>query len=225
MIDVLQQLSGCKGEPEQAQAETQEVPPTVSGVSLPVLDIEAGLRTWRDEAAYKKYLRRFASTDGQCGRQVAVLLEQGRSSEASAITHRLKGSSGALAMAQVEHVSRLLDERVLSGGAPENLPEQLQTALDIALDAIKDYAGSASEDISASRIDTAASGTVGPLLAEMLRALERDNPDEAESILASLAKEVPEEMLRGICERVEAFDFRAAEAQVKALAGKLEISV
>jgi signal transduction histidine kinase/DNA-binding response OmpR family regulator/HPt (histidine-containing phosphotransfer) domain-containing protein len=225
MIDVLQQLSGCKGEPEQAQAETQEVPPTVSGVSLPVLDIEAGLRTWRDEAAYKKYLRRFASTDGQCGRQVAVLLEQGRSSEASAITHRLKGSSGALAMAQVEHVSRLLDERVLSGGAPENLPEQLQTALDIALDAIKDYAGSASEDISASRIDTAASGTVGPLLAEMLRALDRDNPDEAESILASLAKEVPEEMLRGICERVEAFDFRAAEAQVKALAGKLEISV
>jgi hypothetical protein len=128
-------------------------------------------------------------------------------------------------MAQVEHVSRLLDERVLSGGAPENLPEQLQTALDIALDAIKDYAGSASEDISASRIDTAASGTVGPLLAEMLRALDRDNPDEAESILASLAKEVPEEMLRGICERVEAFDFRAAEAQVKALAGKLEISV
>ena len=225
MIVVLQQLTGCKAEPEQAHAETQEVPPPVSAVSLPVLDIEAGLRTWRDEATYKKYLRRFASTDGQCGRQVAVLLEQGRCSEASAITHRLKGSSGALALAQVEHASRLLDERVVSGGAPEDLPEQLQTILDVALDAIKDYAGSASEDISARRFDTAAFGTVGSLLAEMLRALDRDNPDEAESILASLAKDVPEEMLRGICECVDAFDFRAAEAQVKALAGELEISV
>ena len=224
MIVVLQQLTGCEAEPEQAQAEAQEVPLSVSGASMPILDIESGLRTWRDEAAYKKYLRRFASTDGQCGRQVADLLEQERRSEASAITHRLKGSSGALALAQVAHTSRLLDEIVVRGGDPESLLEQLQTALDAALDAIKQYAGSASEDISASRIDMV-SDAVGPQLAELLRALDRDNPDEAELILASLAKEVPEEMLRAICERVEAFDFRAAEAQVKALAGKLEISV
>jgi hypothetical protein len=115
-----------------------------------------------------------------------------------------------------------MDERLVSGGDPENILEQLQTALDAALDAIQQYAGSANGDISASPSVTA-SDAVGPLLTELLRVLDRDNPDAAEPILASLAKEVPEQMLRGISERVEAFDFRAAEAQVKTLAGRLKI--
>jgi len=191
---------------------------------LAVLDVAAGLRNWGDEAAYKKYLRRFASTDGQCGRQVAALLEQKNRREASAITHRLKGSAGALALAQVERASYRLDEEIAAGGDSQNLLEQLQTALDAALDAIEKYAGSAEEN-NGNGLITTVSDAVGPLLTKLLWALDRDNPDETEPVLASLAKEVPEEMLRAICERVEAFDFRAAEAQVKALAGKLEISV
>jgi signal transduction histidine kinase/DNA-binding response OmpR family regulator/HPt (histidine-containing phosphotransfer) domain-containing protein len=221
MMETLQQLTGCKAEPESAKVE--EAPPAPALVAPPeVLDVAAGLRTWGDEAAYKKYLRRFASTDGQCGPQVAALLEQDRRSEASAITHKLKGSSGALALAQVERASRLLDERLAGGGDLENLLELLRLALDATVDAILLYAGSSTENASASR-NAAASDTVGAQLTELLRALDLDNPDAAEPILASMAKEVPEEMLRGICERVEAFDFRAAEAQVRALAVKLKI--
>jgi CheY-like chemotaxis protein/HPt (histidine-containing phosphotransfer) domain-containing protein len=223
MMDILQVLTGCKAEPEPAQVQAQEAPPAPALVAPPeVLDVVAGLRTWGDETAYKKYLRRFASTDGQCGPQVAALLEQDRRSEASAITHKLKGSSGALALVQVERASRLLDERLAGGGDLENVLEPLQLALDAALNAILLYAGSSAENASAS-LNPAASDTVGSQLTELLRALDRDNPDAAEPILASLAKEVPEEMLRGICEGVEAFDFRAAEAQVRALAVKLKI--
>ena len=221
MMETLQQLTGCKAEPDPAKVE--EAPAVPALVAPPeVLDVVAGLRTWGDETSYKKYLRRFASTDGQCGPQVAALLEQDRRSEASAITHRLKGSSGALALVQVERASRLLDERLAGGGDLENVLEPLQLALDAALNAILLYAGSSAENASASR-NAAASDTVGSQLTELLRALDRDNPDAAEPILASLAKEVPEEMLRGIAERVEAFDFRAAETQVRALAVKLKI--
>jgi signal transduction histidine kinase/DNA-binding response OmpR family regulator len=223
MMETLQQLTGCTTEPLQSLVEAQEAQPApASGASFEVLDVSAGLRKWGDEAAYKKYLRRFVSTDGQCGRQVAALLEQENLSEAAAIIHRLKGSSGALALAGVEHASRLLDERLVDGVDPEDLAEQLQTALDDALEAIQQYIGSADEETSASTT-TPVSTAVGPLLTELLRALDRDNPDEAEPILASLTKVVPEEHLRGICERVEAFDFRNAEVQVKALADKFQV--
>jgi CheY-like chemotaxis protein/two-component sensor histidine kinase len=223
MMDILQELTGCKSEAEPARANDEEARPApVAVAALQVLDAETGLHNWGDEAAYKKYLRRFASTDGQCGRQIAELLEQKNRSEASAITHRLKGSSGSLALAQLERAAHLLDERLVSGGEPENLLEQLQSALDAALDAIQSYAGSGDEKPSGNA-KAMASAAVGPLLSELLRALDLDNPDTAEPILAALANELPEEMLRGICERMEAFDFRAAEVEVKTLAGDLHI--
>ena len=225
MMDILQNLTGCQAEPEPARAEAQEASDTAAALApLAVLDVAAGLRNWGDEAAYKKYLRRFASTDGQCGRQVAALLEQKNRREASAITHRLKGSAGALALAQVERASYRLDEEIAAGGDSQNLLEQLQTALDAALDAIEKYAGSAEEN-NGNGLITTVSDAVGPLLTKLLWALDRDNPDETEPVLASLAKELPGETLRPIGERVEAFDFRAAEAQVKALAGKLHIQL
>jgi hypothetical protein len=127
-----------------------------------------------------------------------------------------------LALAQLERAAHLLDERLVSGGEPENLLEQLQSALDAALDAIQSYAGSGDEKPSGNA-KAMASAAVGPLLSELLRALDLDNPDTAEPILAALANELPEEMLRGICERMEAFDFRAAEVEVKTLAGDLHI--
>jgi len=200
MMETLQQLTGCKAEPEPVRVE--EAPPVPASMAPPeVLDAAAGLRTWGDEEAYKKYLRRFASADGRCGPQLAALLEQDRRSEASAITHRLKGSSGALALVQVERASRLLDDRLAGGGDLENLLETFQLALDAALNTILLFAGSSAENASASR-NAAASDAVAPLLTELLRALDRDNPDAAESILASMAKEVPEEMFVLSCWRL-----------------------
>jgi signal transduction histidine kinase/CheY-like chemotaxis protein len=222
MVETLQRLTGCKPEGEQAHGGAQVFPIAPESSTPAVLDVEAGLRRWGDEASYKQYLRRFASTDGQCGRQIAALLEQINVAEAATITHRLRGSSGSLALMQVEEASRMLNERLVSRGDPEGLMEKLQSALDAAGEAIRKYAGLVEGKVSPG-LGTPAPEAVAPLLAGLLRALDRDNPDESEPIIASLANEVPEEMLHVIREQVEAFDFRAAEAEVRALAGKLQI--
>ncbi|MCQ8130972.1 hypothetical protein, partial [Methylomonas rivi] len=63
------------------------------------------------------------------------------------------------------------------------------------------------------------------LLRDLLQALDRDNPDEAEPSLQALEKILPLQMLEPIRELLENFDFRAAEARTKALIKHLNLSL
>ena len=54
-------------------------------------------------------------------------------------------------------------------------------------------------------------------LDELLLALDRDRPDEAETILDDLADQLPAEPLAALRERLECFDFRGAEVIAQAL--------
>ena len=64
---------------------------------------------------------------------------------------------------------------------------------------------------------------VPPLLDELLLALDRDDPDEAEPILDRLSGKLPADQLAALRERLDVFDFRGAEAVVAALRARPRI--
>ena len=56
--------------------------------------------------------------------------------------------------------------------------------------------------------------TARRLLDELLRALDRGNPDEAESILDRPASKLPADRMAAVRQLLDEFDFRGAEATV-----------
>jgi CheY-like chemotaxis protein len=63
--------------------------------------------------------------------------------------------------------------------------------------------------------------TVAGLLAELLAALDGDNPGPAEPLLAALAAKLPVARVAPLQQRVDRFDFRGAEREVRLLAASL----
>ena len=179
--------------------------------------MERGQFNWSDNVDYHKYLRRFAATHASDAEKIAGLLTQGRREDAAALVHGLKGVAGIMALTTVWRDADSV-ERALAQGKDSGLQvRDLQRALQVALSAIA--------------IDTepekAATGEVVPgevsdvhSLDELLRALDRDNPDEAEPILDGLAGRLPPDRLAALRDRLEAFDFRGAETVARAFVAR-----
>jgi CheY-like chemotaxis protein len=188
-----------------------------SAETASAIDVERGQFNWSDNVDYHKYLRRFAATHASDAEKIAGLLTQGRREDAAALVHGLKGVAGIMALTTVWRDADSV-ERALAQGKDSGLQvRDLLRALQVALSAIA--------------IDTepekAATGEVVPgevsdvhSLDELLRALDRDNPDEAEPILNGLASRLPPDRLAALRDRLEAFDFRGAETVARAFVAR-----
>jgi signal transduction histidine kinase/CheY-like chemotaxis protein/HPt (histidine-containing phosphotransfer) domain-containing protein len=182
------------------------------------IDVQRGLRNWGDSAAYRKNLRTFAATHGHDGEAIARLLAQGRREEAAAQVHKLKGAAGSLALTMVWRQAASVEQALDEGKETPTRAGGLEEALVAAGCAIAAYAGpNEKAPAQATEDETAAFR----LLHELLRALDRDNPDEAEPILDALAGTLRANRLAVLRERLDAFDFRGAEAVVRTLVAGL----
>ena len=183
--------------------------------AIPVIDFARGLRSWKDRAAFNNYLRRFAAAHGNDGAVIARLLAQDMRKDASGVLHKLKGAAGSMALMAVSRsVDRL--EQALGGGHDARAPvQQLQMALEAAGIAIAAYAGVRQE--ASGQAATADKATTIRLLDALLRALDLDNPDEAEAALDALTGNLPGDRIAALRERLETFDFRGAEMIARAL--------
>ena len=189
---------------------------TQDGQAILPIDVARGLRNWGDNAAFSNYLRRFAAAHGNDGTKIARLLAHGMREDASAVLHKLKGAAGSMALTAV---SRSIDglEQALGEGRDARAPVQLlQEALEAAGDAIAAYAGVRQE--APGQAATADKATMLRLLDALLRALDLDNPDEAETVLDGLTGNLPADGIAALRERLETFDFRGAETIARALA-------
>ncbi len=179
------------------------------------IDVARGLRNWGSQDVFRKYLFRFAEEHGQDGLEIAALLARGV--DATALVHKLKGAAGSMALQdvwrQADRLEQALDEAKDQGKEPAEALARLQAALEAAGIAIEAW----TEPADALGGNAAPDAATGPLLAELLQALDRDNPDEAEPILAALAGKLPAKPLAALHEHLEAFDFRSAEAIARGL--------
>ena len=190
---------------------------------VPIIDRERGLRNWGDGETFYKYLRKFADAHGHDGDEIAALIVSGALDHARALAHKLKGTASNMALMVVWEIAEKIEKLLTDEEQTAHWPQMLQLALDDALRTISDLTDTLpSTDQPISCVTD--NQTPLRLLRELLLALDRDNPDEAEPSLLALEKILPVHMLTPIRDLLDSFDFRAAETHTKALINSLNIN-
>ena len=214
-----------KNQQEENQTPIDSPPPVATGTTAtPVIDFERGLRSWGDAGAYYKYLRKFADDHGRDGDKIGTLIAQGAQETACALAHKLKGTAGTMAVMEVWELAEKVERMLIDGADAADWAQKLQMALEATLPEINGLTRTNSvENISGpGEIDKDA---VQILLRNMLQALDRDNPDDAEPSLFALEKALPIRMTKPIREMLDNFDFRSAEQLTHALIKQLNINL
>jgi PAS domain S-box-containing protein len=110
-------------------------PPTTAS-SEDAIDLAFGLSQWKTRQVFFGRLEKFAAEYAGFAQDVASYLEAGDVRKVSFALHRLKGTAGALAMAdlaaQAERLGRLLHD----GGDPRTSLAEFRDSMDLALAAI-----------------------------------------------------------------------------------------
>jgi two-component system, sensor histidine kinase and response regulator len=193
---------------------------------LPGLDVTSGLRTWRQAPVYAKFLRKFAQDYRDSARTLALAQRHGHLAEVAALTHKLKGAAGNLALFDVAACARTVDQQLKAGSDVRASLDALGEALGVALASIASYAP---EPVvhggSVMALDADQSAQLAGLLQDVLRALDADNLDAAEQVLEALAQLLPSEQLQRLRATLSDFDFRGAELAARHLCESLDISL
>jgi PAS domain S-box-containing protein len=192
--------------------------------NLPGLDIMHGLSIWRQAEVYRKFLHKFADDYADSAKVIGQTLTSNDKNAAAALAHKLKGAAANLAITDVAHHAGEIDYALKSGGDAGEPVAQLQQALDTALDSISRYAPV--EEVQpgpTNELDTLPAAQIAMLLSSLLQALDTDNPDRAEPVLAELAAVLPPQHLQLLRASLDDFDFRGAEAAARQLAENLGI--
>jgi signal transduction histidine kinase/DNA-binding response OmpR family regulator/HPt (histidine-containing phosphotransfer) domain-containing protein len=186
---------------------------------LPGLAVESGLKTWKDETAYRRYLRKFAH-------DFRFSIAEMRAAEptvAAGRAHALKGAAGNLALFELAALTGKLDTALRAGEETERLFAGVQTAMDIALDSIRRYAPDPDQtqdrDTASGKDDGAVDNTrLAPLLVALLEVFNTDDPGAIGPVLSELDEILPSSSVTAIHDAVDNFDFRGGEDAVRALA-------
>ncbi len=80
-----------------------------------VLDLDDAIDTWLDESVYRQALAQFIEANEQTPQQLADSLNAGDITQARATVHRLKGTTGTLAMIALAESATQLDELLKNG--------------------------------------------------------------------------------------------------------------
>jgi CheY-like chemotaxis protein len=206
-----------------AMASASSTPsPSGSHRDLPGLAVERGLKTWQDETAYRRYLRKFVTDFENSIDEMA----QAERSVAAARAHALMGAAGNLALVQLAALTREFDHALRAGQDVASMIAGLQAAMKTACASIRLYAPDEEEKEGIVAVDSnGAAGQISPLLARLLDAFDTDDPGAINPILAELGEVMPLSSLAAIHDAVENFDFRSGEAAVLALAAKRNIAM
>lgn len=183
----------------------------VSSDHRAALNLQAGLKIWREPVVYQQYLRKFARDFAH----VAATLVALDAAAAKSLIHRLRGAAANLGLTHVACCAGELEECMMAGEDCGPRIAALQAALSEAIVLISAYASSVPETAPtpqpAAKVLSAATRA---LLDEVLEALALDDPSTVEPLLDRLASRLPEQTLAPVKTAVENFDFRQAEQAV-----------
>jgi signal transduction histidine kinase/DNA-binding response OmpR family regulator len=213
--------------PLQAKTTDSEPVPALETVNViannPVwsgINVEKGLQHLNNPALYQKLLLKFAGTYRNAGQEIAECLRLANTEAAATISHKLKGVAATLALVDVDVCVQEF-ERGLKAGMPTiEMAESLQQAIDTACAAIAHW----TTDVD--QAQPLIKPEVNPeelckLLAQFLAALDLDDPDKAEPILAQLQGCISDSAFKLVSAQLAEFDFRRAEETTQNLIQQL----
>jgi signal transduction histidine kinase/DNA-binding response OmpR family regulator len=192
--------------------------------NFPGLAIERGLKIWKDETAYRQYLRKFARDFAN----TVAEMQRVDAAAAATLSHGLMGAAGNMALMELAAAAGEADHALRAGDDAGQLLIALQTAMDTAQASIRRYApepqqqmqlypeqGAAPDRGSLPPLDRADSSR---LLRQLLAAFNTDNPDTIAPLLAEMERTFSPQAAAAVREAMENFDFRGGESAVRALA-------
>jgi CheY-like chemotaxis protein len=190
---------------------------SINLTSLPLIDIENGLKRWGDAEIYQKYLRIFAEKNHENAVETQQALLDNDVKTAKAITHKLLGSGGNLALKRLVHVAAKIEACFNNDENPQE--QQLvafKETLAETIAAIKNYLISENPIVSTTEQPALVSCSKEELL-KFIQALDTDNPALIEPKLYALTGKLPAQQFEDLESFINHFDFRGAES----LANKL----
>jgi len=231
LMEVVRRLA--RGGPARAAGDAACLPSSLPSplplmAPLAGIDIERARLVWSEWEAYGAVLGRFAADYGDVADRLDAELAARGTAGMDALCHQLKGVAGNLALPEISRLAGELQKAAAHGGDAAGLIAQLRGALATALESIAalssrvERSGAAGQAAPAAAQVATEDGPPSPpvaeeLLAALLECLDQDNPDVAAPLLAALAPLLPAEAVSAVRSRLDDFDFRGAEAEVRAL--------
>jgi signal transduction histidine kinase/CheY-like chemotaxis protein/HPt (histidine-containing phosphotransfer) domain-containing protein len=220
LIAAILRLVGPRQPVQPATVAAGEAAPAAG---LPGMAMAEALKVWRDPAVYRRFLAKFAHDNAGCVQRMREWLAQGDSGQAGAMAHKIKGSAGNLSLPALAQAAERVERRLMGGADATAELAAMQAAFDEACRLIRDATTEA--EAAQPAAPAAAVGQPRAVLDELLVALDGDNPDLAAPLLRQLDGLVPKARLARLRGHVDDFDFRAAEAEARALVVELEAKV
>ena len=113
--------------------------PTIAIDTMPLIDIEHGLKKWRDVTLYKEFLRLFLQQHEQDAECFHDKLLDGNPVAAKAITHKLLSAAGALSLKRITHLVKEIEDAFSNEGDVNTLSSRFAALLSETIDAINVY--------------------------------------------------------------------------------------
>jgi CheY-like chemotaxis protein len=208
------ELVGCIQRLTHREEEKKTVLHTQHAIAfdtIPLIDVEHGLKKWRDVDVYQKQLRLFLQQHGQDAERINGELSNGHPAAAMEINHKLLGAAGALSLQRVVDLAQNIEETFSQQGNLENLIIRFVPLLSQTIDAINVYLASATppetEQITVENTNTVTKKE----LEQLITTLNSDDINLIEPNLFGLSHKLPKEQFDKIVAAVENFDFRQAE--------------
>ena len=205
--------------PAPRVAREMELTPAPLPLIAPLagIDIDRARLVWSEWEPYSAVLGRFAADYGDVADRLDAELAARGTAGMDALCHQLKGVAGNLALPEISRLAGELQKAAAHGGDAAGLIAQLRGALATALESIATLASRMERSVAAAQDAPRSSPPTEELLAALLACLDQDNPDVAAPLLAELAPMLPADAVSAVRARLDQFDFRGAEAAVRAL--------
>lgn len=185
------------------------------------------IEVWRSNDVYAKALKNFAKERNSDAIQIEQLLQQNKDDiqPAKAIAHALKGLAGNLYLSQVAKIITEIDADLKSNDSDNAILklDSLMQALDDACGAISQLNLSHLNQVNQPK--TLDKEAMGPLLLELITALNTLDPDVIEPLLDNLTQSIGHKKLHDIQREVDAFNFEGAILKTQEVAINLGITL
>jgi PAS domain S-box-containing protein len=197
-----------------AQLPSSAVPTAAASTSqdYPGIAYAKGLATWRNAAAYQKFLRLFAR---QYASVVADLRQRERPA-AQALAHKLRGAAGNLALEDVAARADALEQALRNGLDPAGALAGLQAAMELVLQSIGHFAPDAPAGASPESTGQDAGALMAPLTT-LLQAWDSHSAATVRKAMADLDGLLPPERMTPLQAALDDFDFQAGGVLTQAL--------
>lgn len=181
----------------------------------PGIDFYRVQSIWRDAGRHAVVLKRFAVDYGDACTRILSALTEDRPAEAQALAHKMKGTAANLGLNDLSHRAADVEYAIRVGAPWTNLMDPLHDSLELCLRSIDSFTASLPGAAAPTQPAATETAALDVTLNALLKALDGDNPDGAEPLVAVLATLIPDEQASRITRLLEEFDFRGAEALVR----------